>query len=145
MHAQCRTVYNDAKKHYCYNAIPYLGKERDAPGVNLRGQTVKNLVEPIKGTNLNATCDCHFMSVDLFEEPHSNNVTAVDTVMPNRRHLPLLLLPKQARGCEVGSSLFAFKDNLTMFLGIQSDQNLYFYCHLCFITAILLKASNQRL
>ena len=85
------------------------------------------------------------MSVDLFEEPHSNNVTAVDTVMPKRRHLPLLLLPKQARGREVGSSLFAFKDNLTMFLGIQSDQNLYFYCHLCFITAILLKASNQRL
>ena len=85
------------------------------------------------------------MSVDLFEEHHSNNVTAVDTVMPNRRHLPLLLLPKQARGREVGSSLFAFKDNVTMFLGIQSDQNLYFYCHLCFITAILLKASNQRL
>ena len=145
MHAQCRTVHTNAKKHYCYNAIPYLGKERDAPAVNLRGQAVKNLVEPIKGTNLNATCDCHFMSVDLFEEHHSNNVTAVDTVMPNRRHLPLLLLPKQARGREVGSSLFAFKDNVTMFLGIQSDQNLYFYCHLCFITAILLKASNQRL
>ena len=145
MHAQCRTVHTDAKKHYCYNAIPYLGKERDAPTVNLRGQTVKNVVGPIKGTNLNVTCDCHFMSVDLFEEPHSNNVTAVDTVMPKRRHLPLLLLPKQARGREVGSSLFAFKDNLTMFLGIQSDQNLYFYCHLCFITAILLKASNQRL
>ena len=114
MHAKCRTVHIDAKKHYCYNAIPYLGKERDAPAVNLRGQAIKNLVEPIKGTNLNATCDCHFMSVDLFEEHHSNNVTAVDTVMPNRRHLPLLLLPKQARGREVGSSLFAFKDNLTM-------------------------------
>ena len=34
--------------------------------------------------------------------------------MFNRRHLPLSLLPKQARGCEVGSSLFAFKDNLNM-------------------------------
>ena len=31
-----------------------------------------------------------------------------------RRHLPLSLLPNQARGREVGSSLFAFKDNLTM-------------------------------
>ena len=34
--------------------------------------------------------------------------------MPNRRHLPLSLMPKQARGREVGSSLFAFKDNLAM-------------------------------
>ena len=34
--------------------------------------------------------------------------------MPNRRHLHLLLLPKQARGREVGSSLVAFKYNLTM-------------------------------
>ena len=34
--------------------------------------------------------------------------------MPNRKHLPLSLLPKQARGREVGSSLFAFKDNLTI-------------------------------
>ena len=53
-------------------------------------------------------------SVDLFEELYNDNLTAVGTVMPNRRHLPLSLLPKQARGCEVGSSLFAFKDNLTM-------------------------------
>ena len=34
--------------------------------------------------------------------------------MANRRHLPLSLLPKQARDREVGSSLFAFKDNLNM-------------------------------
>ena len=31
-----------------------------------------------------------------------------------RRHLPFSLLSKQARGREVGSSLFVFKDNLTM-------------------------------
>ena len=34
--------------------------------------------------------------------------------MPNRRHLPLSLLPKQARGREVGFRLFFFMDNLTM-------------------------------
>ena len=34
--------------------------------------------------------------------------------MPNRRHLTLSLLTKQARGHEVGSSLFALKNNLTM-------------------------------
>ena len=91
-------ILADAENHYCYNAIPYLGKEGDAPAVNLGAQVVKNLVEPIKGTNCNATCDRYFTSVDLFEELYNDNYTAVGTVMPNRRHLPLLLLPKQARG-----------------------------------------------
>ena len=107
-------ILDDAENHYCYNTIPYLGKEGDAPAVNLGAQVVKNLVEPIKGTSRNVTCDHYFMSLDLFEELYDNNLTAVGTVMPNRRHLPLLLLPKQARGCEVNSSLFAFKDNLAM-------------------------------
>ena len=48
------------------------------------------------------------------KELYNNNLTAVGTVMPIRRYLSLSLLPKQARGREVGSSLFAFKDNLTM-------------------------------
>ena len=107
-------ILADAKNHYCYNAIPYLGKEGDAPAVNLGAQVVKNLVEPIKGTSRNVTCDHYFTSADLFEELYNNNLTAVGTVMRNRRHLPLSLLPKQTRGREVGSSLFAFKDNLTM-------------------------------
>ena len=107
-------IFADSKNHYCYNAIPYLGKEGDAPAVNLGAQVVKNLVEPMKGTNCNVTCDYYFTSVDLFEELYNDNVTAVGTVMPNRRHLHLSLLLKQAIGREVGSSLFAFKDNLTM-------------------------------
>ena len=107
-------ILADSKNHYCYNAIPYLGKEGDAPAVNLGAQVVKNLVEPMKGTNCNVTCDRYFTSVDLFEDVYSNTLTTVGTVMPNRRHLPYSLLPKQAKGREVGSSLFVFKDNLTM-------------------------------
>ena len=107
-------ILADAENHYCYNAIPYLGKEGDAPAVNLGAQVVQNIVEPIKGTNHNVTRYRYFTSFDLFEELYNNNLTAVGTVMPSRRHPPLLLLPKQARGREVGSSLFAFKDNLTM-------------------------------
>ena len=106
-------ILADAENHYCYNAIPYLGKEGDAPAVNLGVQIVKNLVELIKGTNRSVTCDHYFTSVDLFEELYNNNLIAVGTVMPNKRHLPLSFLPKQARGREIGSSLFAFKDNLT--------------------------------
>ena len=107
-------ILADAEYHYCYNAIPYLGKEGDAPAVNLGAKVVKYLAEPIKGTSRNVTCDSDFTSVDLFAELYNNNVTAAGTVMPNRRHFSLSVLPKQARGREVGSSLFAFKDNLTM-------------------------------
>ena len=107
-------ILADDENHYCYNAITYLGKEGDAPAVNLGAQVVKNLIEPIKGANHNVTCDRYFTSVDLFEELYNDNLAAVGTVMPSRKHLPLSLLPKQTRGREVGSSLFAFKDNLTM-------------------------------
>ena len=107
-------ILADTEDHYCYNAIPYLSKEGDAPAVNLGAQVFKNLVEPIKGTNRNVTCGRYFTSVDLFEELYNDNLTAVGTLMPNRRHLAISLLPKQVRVREVGFSLFAFKDNLTM-------------------------------
>ena len=61
-------ILDDAENHYCYNTIPYLGKEGDAPAVNLGAQVAKNLVEPIKGTSHNVTCDRYFTSVDLFKE-----------------------------------------------------------------------------
>ena len=48
-------ILADAENHYCYNTIPYLGKEGDAPAVNLGAQVVKNLVEPIKGTSRSVT------------------------------------------------------------------------------------------
>ena len=77
-------------------------------------RSLKILLNLLKGTNGIVTCNRYFTSVDSFEELFNDNLTVVGTVMPNRRHLPFSLLPKQARGCEVGSGLFAFKDNLTM-------------------------------
>ena len=56
-------ILADAENHYCYNAIPHIGKEGDAPAsVNLGGQVVKSLLEPIKGTNRNVTWDRYFTS-----------------------------------------------------------------------------------
>ena len=138
-------ILADAENHYCCNAIPYLGREGDAPAVSLGAQLIKNLVEPIKGTNRNVTHNRYFTSVDLFEELYNDNLTAVGTVIPNRKHFPLSLLPKQARGREVGSSLFAFKDNFTVVSWHPKRSKFVFYCHLCIIIAILLKVANQRL
>ena len=50
-------IIADAENHYCYNVIPYLDQESDAPSFNLGAHVVKNLVEPIKGSNHDITCD----------------------------------------------------------------------------------------
>ena len=50
----------------------------------------------------------------MFEEIFQDKLTAAGTVIPKRKHLPRQLLPKEARGREGGSSVFTFKDNLTM-------------------------------
>ena len=44
-------ILADTENHYCYNTILYPSKEGDAPAINLGAQVVKNLVEPVKGTN----------------------------------------------------------------------------------------------
>ena len=107
-------ILDDAENHHCYHAISYLAKEGDIPDVNLSAQVVKNLAEPMKETNRNVTWVRHFSSFDLFKELYKSNLTSAGIAMPNRRYLPLSLLPKHARGRGVGSTLFAFKDNLTI-------------------------------
>ena len=64
-------ILADAENHYYYNVMPYLGKEGRAPAVNLGAQVIKNLVEPIKGTNCDVTCDQYFTNIDLFEENYT--------------------------------------------------------------------------
>ena len=107
-------VLADAKSHYCFNAIPYLGKEGDIPAVNLGATVVTKLVEPICNTHRNITCGRFFTTVDLFEDLHKDNLSAVRTVKANRKNLPVKLLPSQAKERTVGDSIFVFKENTTM-------------------------------
>ena len=107
-------MLNDAEADA--DVIPYLGKEGDPPALNLGVQAVQKLVEPLKGSNPNITCNRHFTSVSLTEDLHKDNFTAVGTAMPNKKRLPLALIGKQAKVREIGSSMFAFKGSLTMVL-----------------------------
>ena len=107
-------ILAEAESHYCFKAIPYLGKEGDTPAVNLGMTVVTKLVEPIRSTHRNVTCDRFFTSVDLFEDLHKDNLSAVGTVKANRKDLSVKLLPSQAKECTVGDSIFTFKENTTM-------------------------------
>ena len=107
-------ILADAQNHYCYNAMPYLGKDRDKLAVNLGAMVVKKLVEPLHNSGRNITCDRYFTGVEIIETLNTNNLTVRGTNMPNQKHLPVELTKKA--GHLVGSTLFAFKDYLTMCL-----------------------------
>ena len=57
-----------------------LGKEGNAPALNLDVQVAKKLVELSKGSDRNITCNQFFTSVCLFEELHKDNLTVVGAV-----------------------------------------------------------------
>ena len=107
-------ILADAESHYCFNTIPYLGQEGDTPAVKLGATVVAKLVEPIRKTHRNVTCDRLFTSVDLFQDLHKDNLSAVGTVKVGRKNLPVKLLSSQAKERTVGDSIFAFKENITM-------------------------------
>ena len=107
-------VAADSASHYCFNASVYLGKHEEPVRDGLGASVVKKLVQPLYNSGRNITFDRFFTSVDLSKYLLQHNLTSVGTVMPNRRGLPLALLPKNARQRDVGSSMFAYQDNLTM-------------------------------
>ena len=104
-------ILADSENHHCYNTIPYLGKG-DAPTTNLGAQVVQKLVEPIRGSGRNITCNRYFTGVESFEQLNQDKLTAVGTVMT--KQLPVQLLPNNAKCRDIGSRIFAFKDRLTM-------------------------------
>ena len=107
-------ILADDESHYCFNTILYLGKEGDTPTVNLGAKVITKLVEPIRNTHQNVTCDHFFTSVDLFEDLHKDNLSTVGTVKANKKNLTVQLLPSQAKEHTMGDSIFAFKENTTM-------------------------------
>ena len=56
-------ILADAQNHYCYNAMPYLGKDGDKVAVNLEATVVKILIEPLHNSGRNITCDLYFTGV----------------------------------------------------------------------------------
>ena len=105
-------ILADAENHHCYNASPNLGEKGDKIVTNLGATVVKKLVEPIHNTSRIITCDRYLTGVELFEHLLKVKLTSVGTVMPNRKHLPIALTTKRNR--EINSTLFTFKDSVTM-------------------------------
>ena len=76
---------------------------------------MKKLVEPLHNFGRNITCDQYF----------SNYLTVVGTIVSNQKHLPVELIKKA--GHLVGSTLFAFKDDLTVCFWVPEKNTLAFF------------------
>lgn len=82
-------ILTDCASHYCYNITPYLGIKGDKAATNLGEKIVKNLVVHIFGSRTNITCHQYFTSVALIEELLQKILTALGTLIANRKHLSL--------------------------------------------------------
>lgn len=104
----------DSRTYYMVNAIPYIGKEdRSKKQEPIATQVVKQLSEPIRGTNRNITMDNYFTSIPLAEELLNNfKLTIVGTLRHNKKEIPPSFLPHPKK--EIFSSQFGFSHKTTI-------------------------------
>lgn len=98
----------DSNSRYVFNAMPYLGKGTNSGNMPLATYFVKQLCEPLNGTNRNITMDNWFTSVplasELLQSPYK--LTIVGTLRSNKREIPLEM--KNSKTRKIGTSMFAF-------------------------------------
>lgn len=107
-------VMCDAKTFYVSNLEFYCGKQPDGPYSmpNTPTAIVHRLLEEVKGSNRNLTCDNWYSSYPLAKELLENKITMIGTMKKNKREIPPEFLPHKTR--PVGSSLFGFQKNVAL-------------------------------
>jgi hypothetical protein len=104
----------DSGTKYMLNAMTYIGRATNTNGLPQGEYYVKELSQPIHGTNRNVTCDNWFTSVplakSLLQEPYK--LTLVGTIRSNKREIPEEL--KNTRSRLIGTSMFCYDRSLTL-------------------------------
>ena len=112
-----RTVA-DANHRYMYKMWPYSGRpaapELAPPGTFFESvpEMVKHMVREVAGTGRNVTMDRYFTSIPLTEDLLAERLTVVGTINKRRKFLPKELT--EARGRQVDTHLFAFRNDVTL-------------------------------
>ena len=97
---------------------PYSGKpleiELSPPATHFDSipAMVKHMVQELAGTGRNVTMDRYFTSIPLAEELLSERLTVVGKINKRRKFLPKEITDPRNR--QVGSSLFAFRNDVTL-------------------------------
>lgn len=104
-------MLNDSKTSYMLNAIPYTGQVKTDNKEPIPTYYVRNLSQPIHGTNRNITTDNWFTSVPMFNMMLVDyKLTMVGTMRANKTEIPAKFLAAKSKG----ESLFAFDHNKTL-------------------------------
>lgn len=103
----------DAKSSYAVDGCVYTGRKPNEPVQrNLGANIVKELTQTVKNSSRNVTMDNYFTSVSLAEDMLQQGITIVGTIRQNKPDIPKELKASPSR--EVGSSIFAFKNDVTL-------------------------------
>ncbi|KRX26647.1 PiggyBac transposable element-derived protein 4 [Trichinella nelsoni] len=102
----------DAETSYPLAGEIYAGKQPGQTGRMNVVDLVKRLVRPWCGKGRNITMDNFFTSIPLAEDLLAKKTTIVGTLRRKKKEVPSELT--EARGREVGSSLFCFDRQLTL-------------------------------
>lgn len=107
-------VLCDAKTFYVSNFEVYCGKQPE--GLyhlsNTPTEIVHRLLQNLKGSNRNLTCDNWYSSYPLAKQLLLHKITMIGTLKKNKRELPVEFMPAKKR--IVGSSLFGFQKDTTI-------------------------------
>ncbi|CAF1447770.1 unnamed protein product, partial [Rotaria sordida] len=103
----------DSNSFYVFNAFPYIGRQPDQKRQKQVGfNVVLDLLKPLYDSNRTVTFDNFFTSVPLAKELQAKKINVIGTLRKNK---PEILIEFQSdKSREVGSSLFAFHDCLTL-------------------------------
>jgi len=103
----------DSNSYYVFNAFPYIGRQPDQQRQKqVDANVVLDLLKPLYGSNRTVTLDNFFTSVQLAKELQMQKLTVIGTLRKNKPEIPVEFQSNKSR--EVGSSLFAFHDYLTL-------------------------------
>lgn len=140
----------DAKTSYLCNAYIYTGKGSDGVGLteaeknlSIPTQSVVRLCKVIEGTNRNVTADNWFSSVEGVDELCKRKLnTYVGTLIKNKLCIPVEFLPNNDR--PVISTLYGFRDELTLYLLYQKRTDQFVCCRACITQSTLMKRKINR-
>lgn len=105
----------DSKTFFACNLEVYVGTQPKGPHFldNSPLALVQRLVEPIRYSKRNVTCDNWFTSIPLVRTLFTDfTLTFLGTIRKNKRELPLELSNPNQR--PIGSSMFAYDKNITL-------------------------------
>lgn len=105
----------DSKTYYTMNLEVYVGTQPNGPYAsdNSAYALVQRLVEPIRDSKRNVTCDNWFTSIPLIRTLYNDyKLTFLGTIRKNKRELPPEISNPATR--PIGSSMFAYNDYITL-------------------------------